>query len=109
MSNVFAFLLGCVTAFDSPARQTFVSELVVEADLSNAVALKSTSFNLRGIKPSQAFGTGQIRGKVKRTRTEIWIADSRSLSSEAGEGKVAKQIGADPESRKFSAKQSAAG
>jgi MFS family permease len=43
---VFAFLLGCVTAFDSPARQTFVSDLVVEADLSNAVALNSTSFNI---------------------------------------------------------------
>jgi MFS family permease len=42
---VFAFLLGCVTAFDSPARQTFVSDLVLEADLSNAVALNSTSFN----------------------------------------------------------------
>jgi MFS family permease len=42
---VFAFLLGCVSAFDAPARQTFVSELVVEADLSNAVALNSTSFN----------------------------------------------------------------
>src|ERR1700681_1761099 len=32
---VFAFLFGCVTAFDSPARQTFVSELVGEDDLSN--------------------------------------------------------------------------
>ncbi|HEY0331322.1 MAG TPA: MFS transporter [Rhodopseudomonas sp.] len=42
---VFAFLQGCVTAFDSTARQTFVSELVGEADLSNAVALNSTSFN----------------------------------------------------------------
>ena len=42
---VFASLLGCVTAFDSPARQTFVSELVGDADLSNAVALNSTSFN----------------------------------------------------------------
>jgi MFS family permease len=42
---VFAFLFGCVTAFDSPARQTFVSELVGEDDLSNAVALNSTSFN----------------------------------------------------------------
>ena len=42
---VFALLLGCVTAFDAPARQTFVSDLVVEADLSNAVALNSTSFN----------------------------------------------------------------
>ncbi len=42
---VFAFLLGCVSAFDAPARQTFVSDLVSEADLSNAVALNSTSFN----------------------------------------------------------------
>ena len=42
---VFALLLGCVTAFDAPARQTFVSDLVVEADLSNAVALNSASFN----------------------------------------------------------------
>jgi MFS family permease len=42
---LFALALGCVTAFDSPARQTFVAELVGEADLSNAVALNSTSFN----------------------------------------------------------------
>ncbi|MBI1359331.1 MAG: MFS transporter [Alphaproteobacteria bacterium] len=42
---VFAFLLGCVTAFDAPARQTFVGDLVGEADLSNAVALNSASFN----------------------------------------------------------------
>jgi MFS family permease len=42
---VFAFLLGCVTAFDSPARHTFVAELVGETDLPNAVALNSTSFN----------------------------------------------------------------
>lgn len=40
-----ALLLGCVTAFDSPARQTFVSELVGEENLPNAVALNSTSFN----------------------------------------------------------------
>ncbi|MDR3509592.1 MAG: MFS transporter [Caulobacteraceae bacterium] len=52
---VFAFLLGCVTAFDSPARQTFVSELVGEEDLSNAVALNSTSFNAaRMIGPALA-------------------------------------------------------
>jgi MFS family permease len=42
---VFAFVLGCVTAFDAPARHTFVAELVGEADLSNAVALNSMSFN----------------------------------------------------------------
>jgi MFS family permease len=42
---VFAFLLGCAAAFDAPARQTFVAELVEERDLPNAVALNSTSFN----------------------------------------------------------------
>ena len=42
---LFAFLLGCVAAFDAPARQSFISELVGEGDLSNAVALNSTSFN----------------------------------------------------------------
>ncbi len=52
---VFAFLLGCVSAFDAPARQTFVSELVGEADLSNAVALNSKSFNAaRMIGPAVA-------------------------------------------------------
>jgi MFS family permease len=52
---VFALLLGCVTAFDSPARQTFVSDLVAEEDVSNAVALNSTSFNAaRMIGPAVA-------------------------------------------------------
>lgn len=52
---VFALLLGCATAFDAPARQTFVSDLVGEADLSNAVALNSTSFNAaRMIGPAVA-------------------------------------------------------
>src|SRR5580698_4432379 len=52
---VFAFLLGCVTAFDSPARHTFVAELVGETDLSNAVALNSSSFNAaRMIGPAVA-------------------------------------------------------
>lgn len=42
---VLAGALGCVAAFDAPARQTFVSDLVVDEDLPNAVALNSTSFN----------------------------------------------------------------
>ena len=42
---VFAFVFGCVSAFDAPARQTFVGELVGDEDLVNAVALNSTSFN----------------------------------------------------------------
>lgn len=41
----FALLLGCVTAFDAPARQAFVSDLVEDDRLANAVALNSTSFN----------------------------------------------------------------
>ena len=63
----FAFALGCVAAFDAPARQTFVAELVGEEDLSNAVALNSTSFNAaRLIGPAvagvliAAIGTGWL-------------------------------------------------
>ena len=54
---IFAFLLGCAAAFDSPARQVFVSELVEERDLPNAVGLNSTSFNAaRMIGPAIAGG-----------------------------------------------------
>lgn len=42
---VFAFLLGVVAAFDNPARQVFVSELVPSDKLPNAVGLNSASFN----------------------------------------------------------------
>lgn len=42
---LFAALLGCVAAFDAPARQTFVSQLVAAPNLSNAVALNSASFS----------------------------------------------------------------
>ncbi|VVE42615.1 major facilitator superfamily protein [Pandoraea horticolens] len=52
---VLAFLSGCAAAFDAPVRQTFVAELVGDADLSNAVALNSTSFNAaRMIGPAAA-------------------------------------------------------
>jgi MFS family permease len=41
----FALALGVVSAIDAPARQAFVSELVSEKDLPNAVSLNSASFN----------------------------------------------------------------
>ncbi len=41
----FNFLVGCVNAFDTPARQAFVSDVVPRTDASNAVALNSASFN----------------------------------------------------------------
>ena len=52
---IFAALLGCVSAFDVPARQTFVSQLVGGGNLSNAVALNSASFSAaRMIGPAVA-------------------------------------------------------
>jgi MFS family permease len=41
-----AFCLGIANAFDAPARLAFVSELVERDDLTNAIALNSTMFNL---------------------------------------------------------------
>jgi MFS family permease len=43
---VLAFLLGIANAFDAPARQSFVVELVDREDLTNAIAINSTMFNL---------------------------------------------------------------
>jgi MFS family permease len=50
-----AFLFGCVSAMDAPARQVFVSEMVDEDHIANAVGLNSTSFNAgRMIGPAAA-------------------------------------------------------
>jgi MFS family permease len=43
---ILAFALGVANAFDAPARQAFVIELVGRKDLGNAIALNSTMFNL---------------------------------------------------------------
>ena len=64
---VLALLLGAASAFDAPARQSFVSELVDPVDLTNAVGLNSASFNaarlvgpgLAGVL-SAAFGGGAV-------------------------------------------------
>jgi MFS family permease len=42
---VLAALLGVVNAFDAPARQAFVPEMVGKEDLPNAIALNSMMFN----------------------------------------------------------------
>ncbi|MBR7888810.1 MFS transporter [Marinomonas sp. A79] len=62
-----AFALGCVAAFDAPARHAFVSDIVSEKELSNAVGLNSVSFNsARLIGPAVAgllialIGTGWV-------------------------------------------------
>ncbi len=52
---VIAFVFGVGTAFDAPARQSFVSEMVGQEDLPNAVGLNSASFNTaRMIGPALA-------------------------------------------------------
>ena len=64
---VFAFALGVIAAFDNPARQAFVSDLVAREIASNAVALNAASFNgARMIGPAVAgivivaVGTGWV-------------------------------------------------
>ncbi len=47
--GALAFCLGLVNAFDNPARQAFISELVDRELLPNAVALNSIIFNLARI------------------------------------------------------------
>ena len=82
-------------AFDAPARQTFVAELVGDADLSNAVALNSTSFNAaRMIGPAiagliiAAIGTGWVflingASFVRRARSRCALLRRRELHPQA--------------------------
>ena len=52
---VLAAALGVLTAFDNPARQAFVADLVAYQNMSNAVALNAASFNVaRLIGPALA-------------------------------------------------------
>jgi len=64
---LFGFMLGCCMAFESPARHSFVSDLVGDADIGNAVALNSTAFQIaRMLGPALAgvcialVGTGWV-------------------------------------------------
>jgi MFS family permease len=43
---ILAFLLGTANAFDAPARLALVPELVEREDLSNAIALNASMFNM---------------------------------------------------------------
>jgi MFS family permease len=42
---ILAFLLGIANAFDAPARQSFVLEMVPVEDMTNAIALNAAMFN----------------------------------------------------------------
>ena len=51
-----AFLLGIANAFDAPARQSFVLEMVDREDMTNAIALNGTMYNLGAIVGPAAAG-----------------------------------------------------
>ncbi len=51
-----AFLLGVANAFDAPARQAFVLEMVDRADMGNAIALNATMFNTAQVMGPAAGG-----------------------------------------------------
>jgi len=53
---ILAFLLGVANAFDAPARQAIIFELVDRKDITNAVALNSTLFNLSAVAGPAAAG-----------------------------------------------------
>lgn len=90
----FALLLGCVTAFDAPARQAFVSDLVSDDSLSNAVALNSASFNAsRMVGPAvaglliAAVGEGWLflinAGSYAAVLVSLWFLRIHELHAEA--------------------------
>jgi len=55
MVGVIALALGFVNVFDTPTRQSFIAELVPDADLGNAITLNSITINLaRVIGPAIA-------------------------------------------------------
>lgn len=84
---VLAFLFGLGTSFDTPARQSFVVEMVGRDYLPNAVGLNSASFNLGRIAGPgiaglliAAFGSGvQATGAVILLNAVSYLAVIVSL------------------------------
>ena len=79
---VLAFLLGVVNAFDAPARQSFVLEMVDRTVLTNAIALNSTMFNIAiAVGPAAGglayalFGPGVV---LRHQRDQLRRGDRRA-------------------------------
>ena len=71
---VLAALLGCVNAFDIPARQAFIVDMVGKEDLMNAIALNSSMFNgARVVGPA-------IAGLLVATIGEGWCFFANAVS-----------------------------
>jgi MFS family permease len=72
---VVAFLFGIGAAFDGPARQAFVSEMVGQDDLTNAVGLNSAAFNAARILGPAVAGLmiGALGGGASATGWVIMV------------------------------------
>jgi MFS family permease len=79
---VIAFVFGVGTAFDAPARQSFVVEMVGQDDLTNAVGLNSASFNLgRIVGPAVAGLMIAMLGSGVRATGLVIILNALSYGS----------------------------
>jgi MFS family permease len=76
---VLALLFGVGSAFDAPARQSFVSEMVGPDDLTNAVGLNSASFNLARLLGPALAGLliGALGGSAEATG---WVILANAVS-----------------------------
>lgn len=76
---ILAFVFGVGSAFDAPARQSFVSEMVEPDELSNAVGLNSASFNAARVAGPALAGLliGALGGGVRATG---WVILLNALS-----------------------------
>lgn len=72
---LLALIFGVGTAFDGPARQSFVSEMVGPEDLTNAVGLNSASFNAARLVGPALAGVmiAALGGGVRATGAVILI------------------------------------
>jgi MFS family permease len=79
---LLAFIFGIGTAFDGPARQAFVSEMVGPDDLTNAVGLNSASFNAARLVGPAVAGVliAALGGGVEATG---WVIVLNALSYSA--------------------------
>lgn len=101
---VLALCIGIVSAFDSPPRQVFVSSLVPQKALSNAVGLNSMSFNIaRLIGPavaglliheigagwvfilSSAFFSSTVLGLLLMHSNEFYHSEKRAKRGQRGQ------------------------
>jgi MFS family permease len=79
---LIAFVFGIGAAFDAPARQSFVSEMVGPDDLTNAVGLNSASFNMaRIVGPALAGGLIALFGSTTEATGGVILLNALSYGA----------------------------